>query len=120
MNDDIDDRMEAQEAEYEMGIDREHEDAQRIGELEAELTAARSQIAALTTERDEAREQAERLEGALKPEHKCKCIARIHNMAPGRDWWLGELTEKVAEWPHETHCLHIKTPLKDVVFLCNM
>jgi hypothetical protein len=75
------------------------------------------------------REAAYEVEAALKepvksnellcPPHKCRCIARIHNMAPGRDWWLGELTEPVPEWPHETHCLHITTPLKSVVFLCN-
>ncbi len=56
----------------------------------------------------------------LHPPHQCRCIARIHNMAPGREWWLGELTERVSEWPHETHCLHIKTPLKDIVLLCNI
>ena len=31
----------------------------------------------------------------------------------------GELLEPVPEWPHETLCLHMKTPLKDVSFLCN-
>lgn len=62
----------------------------------------------------------DRLREGLQPLHKCRCIARIHNMAPGRDWWLGELTEKHPDWPNETHCLHIKTPLKDVVLLCNM
>lgn len=54
----------------------------------------------------------------LHPEHKCKPLARAL-MMEGRDWWIGELLEPVAEWPHETHCLHMKTPLKDVSFLCN-
>lgn len=57
MNDDMDDRMEAQEAEYEMGIDQQHEDARRISELEARITALEQQLAAET----EKREAAERL-----------------------------------------------------------
>lgn len=36
-------------------------------------------------------------------------------MEPPRDWWLGELTEPLPDWPRETHCLHITTPLKEVV-----
>lgn len=81
-----------------------------------EANDLRRQLAAAQHELAEARRA---LEG-LKPAHKCECIARIHNMQPGRDWWLGKLTEPVPEWPHETHCLHIKTPLKDIVLLCNM
>lgn len=54
----------------------------------------------------------------LRPEHKCKPLARAV-MMERRDWWIGELLEPVPEWPHETHCLHMKTPLKDVSFLCN-
>lgn len=54
----------------------------------------------------------------LRPEHKCKPLARAM-MMEGRDWWIGELLEPVPEWPHETHCLHMKTPLKNVSFLCN-
>lgn len=54
----------------------------------------------------------------LRPEHKCKPLARAV-MMQGRDWWIGELTEHIPEWPLETHCLHMKTPLKDVSFLCN-
>lgn len=46
--------------------------------------------------------------------HQCKPVARL-KMGEGRDWWLGELTEPIPEWPTETHCLHIKTPLKEVV-----
>lgn len=55
----------------------------------------------------------------LRPGHKCKPLARAV-MMEGRDWWIGELLEAVPEWPHETHCLHMKTPLKDVSFLCNV
>jgi hypothetical protein len=54
----------------------------------------------------------------LKIEHKCKLIARAC-MGEGRDWWCGELTEPIKEYPLETHCLHLKTQFKDVVFLCN-
>lgn len=41
-------------------------------------------------------------------------------MAEGRDWWIGKLTEPVKEYPIETHCLHLTTKTKSVVFLCNM
>lgn len=54
----------------------------------------------------------------LKPEHKCEPIGRAI-MSENRDWWVGRLIEKVEEFPEETHCLHFKTPLKDVVFLVN-
>jgi hypothetical protein len=54
----------------------------------------------------------------LKIKHKCKLIARAC-MDKGRDWWCGELTEPIKEYTLETHCLHLKTQLKDVVFLCN-
>lgn len=40
-------------------------------------------------------------------------------MQEGRDWWVGVLEEPVPDFPNETHCLHLKTPLKEVVFLCN-
>ena len=40
-------------------------------------------------------------------------------MEDGRDWWIGKLLEPVKEWPKETHCLHMKTPVKSVSFLCN-
>ncbi len=50
--------------------------------------------------------------------HKCKLIARAC-MGEGRDWWCGELTETIKEYPLETHCLHLKTQFKDVIFLCN-
>lgn len=54
----------------------------------------------------------------LRPPHSCKPIARAV-MSEGRDWWVGELIEPVKDYPQETHCLHMKTPLKDVIFLCN-
>lgn len=40
-------------------------------------------------------------------------------MAEGRDWWLGELLEPLPDYPQETHCLHLKTPVKEVVFGVN-
>jgi len=54
----------------------------------------------------------------LKPNHKCTPIAKAM-MGEGRDWWCGKLTEPVKEYSMETHCLHLKTQLKEVVFLCN-
>ena len=56
----------------------------------------------------------------LKPYHQCKKIAHVTNMGEGRSWWMGKLTEPVADWPSETHCLHLKTPLKDIVLLVNV
>lgn len=50
--------------------------------------------------------------------HKCIPLGRAH-MMKGRDWWVGKLIEKLPEFPLETHCLHMKTELKDVTFLCN-
>lgn len=63
-------------------------------------------------------EALERIVHGTRPDHKCKPIARAV-MDQGRDWWVGELLEPVQEWPKETHCLHMKTPVKDVWFLCN-
>ena len=51
--------------------------------------------------------------------HKCKCISRAPAMGSGRDWWIGKLIERVAQYPGETHCLHLRTNVKDVQFLCN-
>ena len=48
--------------------------------------------------------------------HKCKKIASAPFMAEGRDWWLGELEEPILGYPLETHCLHMITPAKSVVF----
>ena len=50
--------------------------------------------------------------------HKCRPVARLV-MAAGRDWWLGELLEPIPGYPEETHCLHIKTPIKEVVLGVN-
>lgn len=50
--------------------------------------------------------------------HKCEPVAEML-MDEGREWWLGRLTEPIPEWPRETHCLHITTPIKSVVLgLC--
>jgi len=46
--------------------------------------------------------------------HKCKPIASM-NMGEGREWWLGKLIEQYAQFPLETHCMHITTPAKSVV-----
>ena len=54
----------------------------------------------------------------IKHEHKCKIIARAC-MGEGRDFYVGELIEPVKEYPLETHCLHLKTQVKEVEFLCN-
>lgn len=54
----------------------------------------------------------------LKPKHKCKPIAEA-SMGQDRHLWVGELTEPIKEYPQEKYCLHIKTPVKDIVFLCN-
>ena len=37
-------------------------------------------------------------------------------MDDGRVFWIGELLEPVEDFPHETHCIHITTPVKSVVF----
>lgn len=56
----------------------------------------------------------------LKPPHECQIIARAPDMARGRDWWIGRLTKPVfVRGTEEKYCLHLKTPLKDVVFLLN-
>ena len=48
--------------------------------------------------------------------HKCKEIARVHNMGENREMWLGKLLEPIPGEPQETHCMHIKTPYKEVVW----
>lgn len=55
---------------------------------------------------------------AAEPPHECEFVAR-GVMAENRDWWIGKLTTVIPEWPNETHCLHMRTPIKSVVFLCN-
>lgn len=52
-------------------------------------------------------------------DHKCEKIAFAPAMAQGREWFIGKLTEPIAEFPHETHCMHLKTNFKEVVYLCN-
>ena len=52
--------------------------------------------------------------------HKCKPLAVATNLAPGREIWLGELTESIEGYLNETHCLHITTPEKSVVFGINL
>ena len=52
--------------------------------------------------------------------HKCEQIAKAPSMGEGRSWWVGKLQENIPEHPEETHCLHLKTQLKDVTFLCNI
>lgn len=54
----------------------------------------------------------------LLPGHKCEKIASMI-MDENRNWWLGKLTEPISGWPNETHCLHIKTPLKEIVLGVN-
>lgn len=57
--------------------------------------------------------------------HKCREIARVPNYQPdhgdGVWWFIGELTEKIPGHERETHCIHIKTPLKpEIVFGVNV
>ena len=47
--------------------------------------------------------------------HKCRPIARMGMATEDREWWLGELLEPYPQFPLETHCMHIKTPVKEVV-----
>jgi hypothetical protein len=59
-------------------------------------------------------------EEGLRPPHECKIIARAPDMAEGRDWWIGKLLKPVfVRGIEEKWCLHLKTPLKNVVFLLN-
>lgn len=55
----------------------------------------------------------------IEHEHKCERIATAPGMSEGREWWVGKLKEKIPEYPQEEYCLHLKTPVKDVTFLCN-
>ena len=52
----------------------------------------------------------------LLPGHKCRKIAEAQPLDTGRELWLGELTEPYPGFEHETHCLHVTTPHKTVVF----
>lgn len=82
-------------------------------------------IVRLQEEREASRKLAEMLERAnrdlanaqrdlLLTGHKCQPMAEMR-MEPPRRWWLGRLTEPIAAYPDETHCLHIKSPLKEIV-----
>ena len=51
--------------------------------------------------------------------HKCKKIAHVTHCGEGREFWVGKLTEPIEGFPTETHCLHIETPAKSVVFGIN-
>jgi hypothetical protein len=48
--------------------------------------------------------------------HKCKKIAEALPCGPGREVWVGELLEPIPGYPSETHCVHVTTPAKSVVF----
>jgi hypothetical protein len=48
--------------------------------------------------------------------HKCRMIAKSPSCAPGRELWVGKLLEPIPDHPNETHCIHITTPYKSVVF----
>lgn len=52
--------------------------------------------------------------------HQCRKIASVRNLGPGREWWMGELPEPILGHPEETHCLHITTPYKSVVWGVNL
>lgn len=82
------------------------------------LTAPCPECSAKSTQMAANKDASQWVKNKLRPEHRCKPLARAL-MTEGRDWWIGELLEPVADWPNETHCLHMKTPLKDVSFLCN-
>jgi hypothetical protein len=51
--------------------------------------------------------------------HKCIPVARAFGLGPDRSWHVGALLEKIPDHPEETHCLHMATPLKSVVFAFN-
>lgn len=51
--------------------------------------------------------------------HKCKKIAQSIFLEPGREYWIGKITETLEDWPLETHCLHIKTPAQEFSMLLN-
>jgi len=48
-------------------------------------------------------------------DHKCRKIAEAR-MGPGREEWIGILLEPIPGHEVETHCWHIITPYKSVVF----
>lgn len=52
-------------------------------------------------------------------EHKCRIIARISPIGEGREVLVGELLEPIPGYPTETHCIHVTTPAKQIVFGVN-
>ena len=56
---------------------------------------------------------------AYLPDHQCKCIAKIEPIGHGRHIWIGVLQKPIEGYPSETHCLHVTTPQKSVVFGLN-
>jgi hypothetical protein len=50
------------------------------------------------------------------PGHKCRKVAEAQPLETGRELWLGELLEPYPGFEHLTHCLHVRTPQKSVVF----
>lgn len=51
--------------------------------------------------------------------HKCRKIAQALPCGPGRELWVGELVEPIPGYETETHCIHVTTPAKSVVFGVN-
>ena len=50
--------------------------------------------------------------------HKCRMLADVDTNSD-RIIWLGKILEPIEGLPEETHCLHLYTPLKDVVLGMN-
>ncbi len=51
--------------------------------------------------------------------HKCTKIAQIETHLEDRTIWLGKLDKVFEKAPLETHCIHITTPLKEIVLGVN-
>ena len=52
--------------------------------------------------------------------HKCTKIADLSwTCSPERAFWIGQLDEPLPGNEQETHCIHITTPYKSVVFGVN-
>jgi hypothetical protein len=52
-------------------------------------------------------------------DHLCRKIAQALPCGPGRELWVGELLAKIPGYETETHCLHVTTPAKSIVFGVN-
>lgn len=57
----------------------------------------------------------ERLKFGPMRDHKCKKVVEA-GMGPNREEWIGELLEPISGHEKETHCWHIKTPYRTIVF----